>query len=223
MSASAQRAARRRASLSAAEIVRAAIEILDAHGEDALTFRTLAAQLSTGAGAMYRHVSSKDELLEAAAAELVGDAIAGATSGSAAVSVLEVMLELFDLVRSHPWLGSQLARAPWQTAVSIAFEAVGERLPAAGVPDGVRFNVASTLVHFLLGAAGQYAASTRITVARAEFLKEVAVNWSSRAGAGELPFVHAIAAELADHDDRRQFAAGIDLILAGAATLPRRG
>ena len=202
--------------------MRAAVEILDGGGEDALTFRALAAHLSTGAGAMYRHVSHKDDLLEAAAAELVGDAIAGASSDGAAVSIPDVMLELFDLIRAHPWLGAQLARAPWQTAVLLVFEEVGERLPAAGVPEGGRFEVASTLVHFLLGAAGQYAASTRITIGRAEFLKEVAANWASHAGREGMPFVHAISAELADHSDRRQFAAGVGLILAGAAAAPHQ-
>jgi AcrR family transcriptional regulator len=219
VSTSEEGAARRRKSLSEPEIVRAAIEILDAEGADALTFRSLAARLSTGSGAMYRHVSNKDGLLESAAAELVGSAIAGMPPAAADSAIRAVMLELFDLIHTHPWLGAQLARAPWQGAVLLVFEEVGERLTAMGTPAGIRFDVASALVHHLLGAAGQYAASARIPagVGRAAFLKAVAANWSSRAGREQLPFVHEIAGELADHDDRRQFAAGVELILAGAA------
>ena len=47
-----------------------AIEILDAGGEAALTFRTLAARLETGSGAIYWHVANKDELLAAATDDL---------------------------------------------------------------------------------------------------------------------------------------------------------
>jgi AcrR family transcriptional regulator len=210
--------------LSAPGIVRAAIEILDAEGEDALTFRSLAGRLSTGAGAIYRHVANKDELLEASAAEFVAGVAAPPQPLIASdASVRTLMLEVFDLIDAHPWLGSQLARAPWQAAVLLIFEAVGERLAIAGIPERHRFEVASALVHYLLGAAGQYAASARIPLAvgRSAFLKTVAGDWTSRAGREELPFVHAMAGQLADHDDRRQFAAGIDLILAGAAAIPR--
>jgi len=210
--------------LSASGIVRAAIEILDAEDEDALTFRSLAERLSTGAGAIYYHVANKDELLEAAAAGLVAG-VAATTDPlvPSDASVRTLMLKVFDLIDAHPWLGSQLARAPWQAAVLLVFEAIGERLVIAGVPERQRFDVASALVHYVLGAAGQYAAGARIKLAvgRSGFLKRVAGDWTSRAGREELPFVHAMAGQLADHDDRRQFAAGVDLILAGAAAIPR--
>jgi AcrR family transcriptional regulator len=220
--------------LSSAAIIQAAIEILDAEGEEGLTFRSLAGRLSTGAGAMYRHVANKEELLEAAAAELVAGVGSGTrslkasdpsslTPSSQTPSSLALMLEVFDLIDDHPWLGSQLARAPWQPAVLLIFEAVGERLTTAGIPDHHRFEVASALVHYLLGAAGQYAASSRIPLAvdRSDFLVSLAADWTSRAGREELPFIHAVAEQLADHDDREQFAAGVDLILAGAAALRR--
>ncbi|MHB8187283.1 MAG: TetR/AcrR family transcriptional regulator [Dermatophilaceae bacterium] len=209
--------------MSASGIVRAAIEILDAEGEDALTFRSLAERLSTGAGAIYHHVANKDELLEAAATELVA-AVAATTEllSASDASVRTLTLEVFDLIDAHPWLGSQLVRAPWQAAVMLVFEAVGERLTIADVPQRHQFDVASALVHYVLGAAGQYAASARIPLAigRSEFLKTVAGDWTSRSGREELPFVHAIAGQLANHDDRQQFAAGVDLILAGAAAIP---
>jgi len=57
---------RRADALSKERIVEAAIEILDASGERALTFRALAAHLATGSGAIYWHVADKNELLAAA-------------------------------------------------------------------------------------------------------------------------------------------------------------
>ena len=219
-----QHPTRRREALSASGIVRAAIEILDAAGEDALTFRLLAERLSTGAGAIYHHVRNKDELLQAAAAELVaGIAAMKEPLVPSDASVRKLMLEVFDLIDGHPWLGSQLARAPWQPAVLLVFEAVGERLETAGVPERHRFDVASAFVNYVLGAAGQCAAGARIPLAvtRPGFLKSVTEAWTSRAGREELPFVHAMAGQLADHDDRRQFAVGVDVLLAGAAAIPR--
>jgi AcrR family transcriptional regulator len=237
MSASQRRPSGRREALSAPVIVRAAIEILDEHGEDALTFRLLATHLSTGAGAIYHHVANKDELLEAAAAELVAgiESIAGAAGAGEAedaapsapaasdADVRTLVLDVFDLIEAHPWLGSQLARAPWQTAVIHVFEAIGQGLVVAGVPERSLFDVASALVQYLMGAAGQQAASARIPrdVGRTEFLTAIAGNWTARAGRGERRFALAMAAQLADHDDRLQFAAGLDLILAGAAAIPR--
>lgn len=220
MSEKPQQPQRRRRELSAPAIVHAAIEILDTQGVDALTLRSLAARLSTGAGAMYRHVAGKDALLEAAAAELV-TTVTAASGSRTDTDTRTLMLDLFDLIDEHPWLGSQLARAPWQTAVLLVFETVGERLVAAGVPEGHRFEVASAFVHYLLGAAGQYAASARLRVDRPEFLATLTQDWTSYAGGDELPFVRATAARLADHDDRRQFAAGVDLLLAGAAAIRR--
>ena len=208
--------------------MRAAIEILDADGEDALTFRSLAARLATGAGAIYHHVANKDELLEAVAAELV-TGVVGRTGVAAAghsetddAEVSALMLAVFDLIDAHPWLGSQLARAPWQAAVLFVFEAVGERL-TPGVPERHRFEVASALVHYVLGAAGQYAAGARLpaTLGRAEFLENLARNWTAKGDRDHFPFVHTVAGQLADHDDRDQFAAGVALILAGADALPR--
>ncbi|WP_284327911.1 TetR/AcrR family transcriptional regulator [Demequina litorisediminis] len=52
---------RRRASHSLEAVVAASVAILDESGEDALTFRALAARLGGGVGSIYWYVSSKDE------------------------------------------------------------------------------------------------------------------------------------------------------------------
>ncbi|GII55213.1 hypothetical protein Pth03_36020 [Planotetraspora thailandica] len=50
--------------LSRDQIVRAAMELLDADGLDALSMRKLGAHLGAGATSLYWHVANKDELLE---------------------------------------------------------------------------------------------------------------------------------------------------------------
>jgi AcrR family transcriptional regulator len=53
----------RRQPLSREAIVEAALRVLDAEGLDGLTMRRVARELGTGAGALYWHVASKEELL----------------------------------------------------------------------------------------------------------------------------------------------------------------
>jgi hypothetical protein len=53
---------------------------------------------------------------------------------------------------------------------------------------------------------------------RSAFLATVAARWAQLDPA-EYPFVRQMATQLPAHDDREQFLAGIDLILAGIATV----
>ena len=75
----------------------------------------------------------------------------------------------------------------------------------------------ASALSFILGLAGQYAVGSRHFAGdmdRAAFLRAVAVQWAQLDPA-QHPFVRQVAAHLPEHDDREQFLAGIDLILAG--------
>ena len=213
-----QRTERRADALSKERIVEAAIEILDADGESALTFRALAARLATGSGAIYHHVASKNELLAAAADDLIGRVMTEVVRGAEPREAIRaIALGVFDAIDAHPWVGAQLSREPWQSAVLQILESVGGQLQALGVPRRAQFDCASALVNYILGLAGQYAAGARLLppeTDRSAFLATVAARWVQRDPA-QYPFVHQVATQLREHDDREQFRAGIDLILAG--------
>jgi AcrR family transcriptional regulator len=217
-----QRTERRADALSKEGIVEAAIEILDADGEIALTFRALAARLATGSGAIYWHVANKDELLAASTNDVIARVMTevGHTAEPRR-AIRAIALGIFDAIDAHPWVGTQLSREPWQTAILQIFEGMGAHLQALGVPRRARFNSASALVSYILGLAGQYAAGVRLLprdTDRRAFLGAVAARWT-QSDPAEYPFVHQVVAELRDHDDREQFLAGINLILAGIGTL----
>jgi hypothetical protein len=128
---------------------------------------------------------------------------------------------MFDAIDAHPWVGTQLARAPWQLAMLHIFEGIGDQLQALGVPERAQFDCGSALVHYILGVAGQNAANARNVPGgtdRTTFLETVAAKWIQQDRAAH-PFIQRFAAQLADHDDREQFLAGIDLILAGIETV----
>jgi AcrR family transcriptional regulator len=217
MTAQTRRIERRADALSKARIVEAAIEILDAEGESALTFRALAARLETGSGAIYWRVADKHDLLGAATDHIIAGVTTAPAPGSRPQDAIRALaLAVFDAIDAHPWVGGQLSRDPWQYAVLRILEGVGRQVQALGVPEHAQFNAVTALMSFILGLAAQYAASASLPrgTDRSAVLMTIAAQWAQLDPAGH-PFVRQLAAQLPGHDDREQFLAGIDLILAG--------
>lgn len=211
---------RREDALSRERIVTAAIALLDERGEDGLTFRALAARLSTGAGAIYWHVANKAELLIAASdaiiAHALGEVRAGATPRQA---IRQIAAGVFEAVDAHPWVGAQLSRSPAQVATLQIFERIGRQVQALGGPRGAHFTSAQTLLSYIIGVSVQNAAQGRALdppVDRATFLAAEAARWKVL-DAEAYPFVRSVAPQLRKHDDRAEFLAGIELLLAGVA------
>jgi AcrR family transcriptional regulator len=219
------RAPRRTEALSREVIVNAATEILDAEGEDALTLRALTVRLATGYGAIYHHVADRDDLLAAATdhviARIAGDLAPDAEPREA---LRAVAVGLFDAIVAHPWVGAQLHRDPWRPALLDIYESVSEQLQALAVPARALSDSAGVLVNYILGVAGQNAANARALARsntdRSTFLATVAAQWA-QLDPGRYPSLAKAGAQLREHDDREQFLAGIDLILAGVETVHR--
>ncbi|WP_269859447.1 TetR/AcrR family transcriptional regulator [Streptomyces sp. RPT161] len=223
-----RRSQRRTEALSRERIVEAAVELLDAAGEGGLTFRALTERLATGPGAIYWHVANKSELLDAATDAVVAAALAiepAESPDSPRGKIRAVALGLFDAIDEHPWLATQLAtqlsRSPWGSVTPRIFESIGRQVGAVGVPEGSQFTATSALVHYILGAAGQNAANGRVLgpdVDRGEFLDAVSKAWEEL-DPDDYPFTRSVADQMREHDDREQFLAGIDLVLAGITAL----
>ena len=213
-----RRPERRVDALSKERIVETAVEILDAQGGDGLTFRALAARLVTGSGAIYWHVKDKHALLEAATDQVIARAVAHEAKGTSPREAIRALAQgVFEAIDAHPWVGEQLSGNPWQYAVLRILEGIGAQVTALGIPKQARFNAATALLSFILGLAGQYAVGSRQFAAdmdRTAFLRAVAAQWA-QLDPVQHPFVRQVAASLPEHEDRQQFLAGIDLILAG--------
>jgi AcrR family transcriptional regulator len=217
-----RRIERRADALSKERIVETAIEILDSEGESALTFRALAARLATGSGAIYWRVADKHDLLGAATDHIIAGVMTKVVPGSKPRDAIRTLaLGVFDAIDAHPWVGGRLSFDPWQYAVLRILEAVGGQVQALGVPEHAQFNAVTALMSFILGLAAQYAASARLLprdTDRSAFLRAIAAQWAQLDPA-EHPFVRQLATQLPGHDDREQFLAGVDLILAGIETV----
>jgi AcrR family transcriptional regulator len=213
---------RRADALSRERIVAAAVELLDTAGEGGLTFRALSAELKTGPGAIYWHVANKGELLAAATDAVLAGALAGNGAGQTPEEAIRAAaLGLFDAIDDHPWVGAQLSRVASQSATLRIFERLGRQVQALGVPEAALFDSASALLNYILGVAGQNAANARDQppgTNRTDVLGAESAVWAELDPA-EYPFLRRIAGQLRDHDDRAQFLAGVDLIVAGITSL----
>jgi AcrR family transcriptional regulator len=213
---------RRQEPLSRERIVTTAVELLDTVGEGGLTFRALAERLATGPGAIYWHVTGKAELLGAATDAVIGATTVGDTAATPQETIRALALGLFDAIDAHPWVGTQLGSSPSQPPMLQVFESLGRQVQALGVPDEAQFTAASALLNYILGVAGQNAANARTVrpgTDRTEFLDATASAWEEL-DPDRYPFTRHVAERLRRHDDRAEFAAGIDLILAGITARP---
>jgi len=223
---------RRTEALSRERIVEAAVDLLDAAGEGGLTFRTLTERLATGPGAIYWHVANKGELLGAATDAVVAAALAVEPAGSADSSprdrIRAVALGLFDAIDEHPWVAAQLSGSSWQATTPRILERIGRQVRALGVPENGWYTATSVLVQYILGTASQNAANganARILgpdADRARSLDAVATAWEAL-DPDDYPFTRAVADQMRGHDDRAEFLAGIDIVLAGITSVHRPG
>ncbi|MCY1139430.1 TetR/AcrR family transcriptional regulator [Actinoplanes sp. Pm04-4] len=210
---------RRSDALSRERIVEATIQILDSEGESALTVRAVTARLSTGRGAIYHHVTNKDDLLAAAADGVIGPVLAGtAGDDDPRRAIRALTLGIFEAIDGHPWVGAQLNRDPMQIAVLDIWKNLGGRLHALGLSGKALTDAGAALVNYVLGAAAQHAAGARRAAddaARQDYLDRLAHEWAQQDAD---PLVQESASLLRDHDDRAQFLAGVDIFLAGIAS-----
>ena len=106
-----ERKGAREQGLSRDQIVRAAVELLDAEGLDALSMRKLGARLDAGATSLYWHVANKDELIELVMDEVYSGVVlpeAADWRETASVFAYGMRQAVFD----HPWSASLIGVVP---------------------------------------------------------------------------------------------------------------
>ena len=137
------------------DVVDRAIDVLDEHGLGELSMRRLAGDLGVRASALYHHVASKDALLAAVADEIL-------ERGRRASEIVTWESEL--RLASVELRAAMLAHRDGAALISQVYAGGGARLPeqrmteallrAGATPELARVG-ARTLVHFVLGHAGE--------------------------------------------------------------------
>lgn len=223
---------RQRAAHSLEAILQAAVELLDEAGESALTFRALAARLGGGVGSVYWYVSNKDELLDRATDLVMGGVLAQTEvlAGDDPIATLrDLALALFAAMEAHPWLAAYLLRDVGMQPNSIRlYERFGQELLRLDLTRRQRFHAVSAIVNYVVGVGAEMGhAPDRVEVDadgaidREAYLAAAVQEWREL-DETEFPFVHEVAAEFEQHEDREQFVAGLDLMLAGLRLQTKR-
>ncbi|WP_433792093.1 TetR/AcrR family transcriptional regulator [Actinoplanes sp. CA-252034] len=146
--------------LSREQIVRAAIELLDAEGTAGLSMRRLGARLGSGATSLYWHVATKDDLLELAVDEVMGEIYvpeAGDAPWRIGVSVMAGGMR--SMLLRHPWVIGLLGVRP---TIGPNVMRMGNRsvalLSAAGFTGPALSHVHSLVTAHVIGATTTQAA-----------------------------------------------------------------
>ena len=216
--------ARRRASHSLEAVLDGAVALLDESGEQALTFRALAARLGGGVGSIYWYVAGKDELLERASdhalAPLLRVMEQQPDSDDPIADLRERALLLFEVVEQRQWLaGYFLRNTTVQPHALRLYELVGEQVMRLGLTPRQSFHAVSAVFGFVIGTAadlGQRPSQEMLEgdIDRDAYLDATADAWRAY-DAAAYPFLHHVVDEFVGHDDADQFRAGLDLLLAG--------
>lgn len=97
------RRAKRREPLTRERVLRAAIEMADAEGIDALSMRKLAQALGVEAMSLYNHVANKDEVLDAITDLVVGEIKAPVPGTEWKRAMRERAFSAHAVLMAHPW------------------------------------------------------------------------------------------------------------------------
>lgn len=211
---------RRAEALSKDVVVRAAVELLDEHGERGLTFKLLTERLQTGAGAVYWHVANKDELVFMATDQVIGAALAAANAPrdtDAEGRIRALALAVYDTLDQHPWAAPHVIAVHTMPNTMMLLERIGGLLTETKLPADRHFAVATAIFIYLTSVTAQdteRSSTVEPGTSRDGLLRREGERWAAL-DPQTFPFVTRIAADLGDHDDRDQFLTGLDLLLDG--------
>ena len=169
-------------------------------------------------------MSNKDELRDKASDFFVGKVFeqTGRFTGEAdPIGNLRGMaITAFDAICERPWLADRFMQGTVKQPNSLRlYERFGQQVLRLGLTPLQSFHAVSAVLGFVVGTAadlGQEPPPEVVDgrVSRQEFFEHAVAQWRALDPA-EFPFMHHILEEFAEHEDRDQFAAGLDLLLAG--------
>jgi AcrR family transcriptional regulator len=193
-------------------IVTAALQVVDDEGADALSMRTLAQRLNSGTATLYRHFTSRADLIAAVVDKMFGAIeldFAALNASPWQDACKAAAHSMFDALRRHQNVTRLLAEnVPIGPNALAAREQMLAFLLANGFPPALAARSYATLARYILGFAIQLT-STRDDPDEAR-LAEVFHNLDQ----SQFPATIAVADSLpVPWED--EFAFGLDLIVAG--------
>jgi AcrR family transcriptional regulator len=204
------RARAARGSLTLEAIEEVALQIVDAEGIDTLTMRRVATELEVGAMSLYRHVRTKEELVERVAERALTELELPRT-GTWHAQLEELFTNLYRLLVRHPAVLYADTARPLAGPEALGATDAALRLLRGGGLDGDRAVTAmNALVSYTFGAA----------MFRLNKTGDGAADYAQKLRGSDpeqLPRVAEHSEQLLARGGDADFAAGLALILEGIA------
>ncbi|MEU6710604.1 TetR/AcrR family transcriptional regulator [Nonomuraea sp. NPDC046802] len=211
----------RKPRLSRERIVEAAVALLDAEGQAGLSMRALAARLRAGTMSLYEYVRSKEDVLDLALDEVIGE-IEPAGPGPWREVLVGQLTQNRQVMRRHPWVPALTATRPLLGPNALdRSRRVHTALAGAGLSGFELSAAVGAVTYYVNGyvaAENAWWAAIRTPEADAEIRERVYRHL--REHVAELATLSQV--EYGDFDGA--FLLGLDLILDGIqARLPAKG
>jgi AcrR family transcriptional regulator len=207
----------RRAPLTKKRVLRAAVELADRGGIEALSMRKLGQELGVEAMALYRHVRNKDDILDGAIDAVVGEIELPLPEREWQTSMRKLALAARQVMLRHPWAPPVIVERPEIGPATLRhINAVMEILRGAGFSLELSHHAIHVLGSRMLGFTQDPfddSADTRPDPETAARLaRELGTNYPYL---GELAAAVSHEGGLGGCDDDFEFEFGLDLILDG--------
>jgi len=214
---------RKRQVLDQAQVVNAALALLDEVGLDELTMRRVAERLNVKAASLYRHVHNKEELLALLGDEISAEIPLPRADGNWRDQLTEAAWNARRGLLAHRDAARVLASTPPAGPRRLRhIEAVLGILRAAGLKDRDAARAAyhlNNLVTEFAADEGRFAAYTAAAgSSRGEVLREMRRQFKSLPK-DEYPTIVALANHLAEDAGDALFQFGLDMCLRGIEAL----
>lgn len=207
---------RPRPQLTRDDLVRAALELLDAAGMDGLTMRNLAQRLGVQAASLYNHIRDKRDVLTLVADAITGEVPSPDPTLDWRAALGQIAHDYRRVLLAHRDAASVLAVTPplGPRRLRVMDDVLGV-LRRAGLSDqdvgdaGWVFNTYVT--GFVLDE------QTQIVTAEGEARSAEVANWFRQLPPEQFPNIVAMAEPLLDNASDRRFSFGLELLLDGLA------
>lgn len=216
--------------LSRERIVIAAIEVADEAGLDAMTMKRVATRLGAGVMSLYRHVSDKDELIEAMVEHVTAThAYPDRTGLSWRDAMHALARQDWDTFLAHPWMLTATATAtpPFGSASLAAMEWALAALEELDLPPHSAARAVLTITTYVQGSARVVLGEKRAdAVADENCDDDPGRNWQRRLAGLDLddfPRLRHLIQQPPPAAERDWFSDGLDVILDGIDVGRRAG
>jgi AcrR family transcriptional regulator len=177
--------------LSREQIVRATVELLDAEGLGGLSMRRLGNRLGAGATSVYWYVANKDDLLELAVDEVMGEIeVPDPAEHGWRAAAATLGRGMHSMVLRHPWIASLLGTRPTIGPHALRLsDRLIKILVAAGFTGADVLHASTLVMSHAFGSASRQVAWQQTTAASGVTTSEVLESFDEyqRGIAGNYP------------------------------------